>query len=174
MEKLTPFKAGIRYGLILALIGIVISLIVYYGGLQDYTNQNSGKNWILSLVTWVYVFAVMFLAIKAVKASNEGYLSIGEGMSTALYVGLVSGVIIAVWTYAFYSLIGTDMLDQIKEGIDLDEMSEAQAEATEKMMSIFMSPGLMSLMALLFRLISAGIFGLIASLIQKNEHSPYA
>ncbi len=170
-ERTSPFKLGIKYGLILSLLGIIFSLIVYYTGLQDFSDPQNSSNFGLTLVVWIMVFGIIYIALRELRTSNEGYLNTGEGMSTSLYIGLVSGIIGAIWTYVFYTYLAPDIAEILANSVDYDEMEENQAEMTEKMMGFMMNPALLAVMALFMRLIAVAIFGLIASLILKKENT---
>jgi Na+/H+-dicarboxylate symporter len=168
-NSVTTFNVGLRYGMYLGLLGILLTLITQYSGLQDLSNPNASSNWTISLVTWGVTFSVIYLGIKFFRENNEGLLSLGEGMTTSLYIGVFSGIISALFTYLFFAYMAPDALSDIKDAaLDNQEMSEDEREAAEEIMGALMSPTIMAFTGFFGSIISAAIFGFIGSLILRK------
>jgi len=173
----TPIKVGLKYGIILGVAMSVISLVFHYAGLNDNPADPSMTNAILTTgVTWVILFTLFYMGIKNFKDGNDGHLTFGEGLVTALFIGLISGIISAIFSYVLFTYIAPELAGSITEaamegareggGGDLDEDGE---EMMNSMMSTMTSPGVLSTIALVTRIVTAAIFGIIATLIQKTE-----
>lgn len=166
-------QVGIQWGLFLGAAYIVYSLIMHYSGLQDVTDLESKSNLLSSLLLYPILFAFFFFGIKAFKTENEGMLTLGEGMTTAMFIGLVSGIISAIFTYIFMKYMIPDIAETMKETVLNQQQGEVQSEKEVEMLGNIMgaifSPTTMAFMTLISRIFSALLFGLIASLILRND-----
>ena len=167
-ERITPLKTGIKYGSYLALATIVLTLVAYYTGWQDYTDLESTESMMVEIATHVLGLGITILGILYYRKNNEGLLTFGEGMSTALFIGLIAGIIGAVFMYIFASYIATDLGEAVLSTIDTDEMSEGEAEAMESVMGFATSPVFLAFSQLIGSILMSLIYGLIGSLILKK------
>lgn len=168
-EFVSPLKAGIKYGTYLGLILIALTIIGYYTGWQDLSDPTTTSNQVLSWVSIAIGFIVTFLGIRYYKRSNEDVLNLGEGMSVSLFIGIFSGLLGSIFFYIFISYIALDMTEAAKNSIDLDELSEEDAEAAEMAMKMFASPLIMATINFISSLFLALVYGLIASFILKKK-----
>ncbi len=175
--NVTPLKAGLKYGVMLGIAMSVLQLVFHYAGLNDDPTNPNVTNAILTTgLTWIVLFALFFLGIKHFKESNDGHLTFGEGLVTSLFIGVISGIISAIFSYILFTYIAPDLASTISEaamegareggGGDLGDEGE---EMMENMMSTMTSPGVLSTITLVTRIVTAVIFGLIGTLIQKTE-----
>lgn len=171
MEPITTFKAGTKYGLILGAASVILGLVAYFTGLQDFTSIDS--NWILTLLTYALVIGITYLGIMYFKDNNDNELSLGESVSTGLFTGLISGLILMVWTYIFFNFIDPDaltrMLDLTLSSPEYEEMPDETLEQVESWMGFMFNPGMMGLMTLIGRIILTLIVGLVVGLVKKTQ-----
>lgn len=171
MENQTSSSKSImiNHGLILGLISILISVTVYALG------KTYDQHWSVGVISFLIMVAVIVMGIKKFKASNGGYLSLGEAIKIGLGIALISGIISVVYTFIFTTYIEPDFfinLVQVQEQkwIDAgltDEQIEMQTEMMKKMSGPMVTAG--------FTVIGSLFFGFIISLIsgaamkEKNE-----
>ncbi len=167
-EQITPLKTGIKYGLYLGVFGMIWQLILHYGGLENFSQDLGMLDWVLLFTSIFAGFIITFLGIKYFRENNEGLLTFGEGMSVALFVGVFSGLLIAVFMYIYAAYIVPDLGEVIMDSFDTDEIPADQAEAMEGVMSVMSSPIVMSFTALIQSIFMGVIYGLIGSLILKK------
>lgn len=177
----TPMQVGLKYGLYLGLAMAAFALIAHYGGLQDYSSVDITSVFLVQAINWIILAVLFFFGTKYFKDNNEGHLTFGEGMITCMFIGLVSGIITVIFTFIFYSYIAPEVLDTVNEAImsggavesDFSDLSEEDRKEAEAMMGSIMgfatSPSFLAVSALLNRMMSAVIFGLISSLILKTD-----
>ena len=68
------------------------------------------------------------LALKEVRANNEGYLGYGEAVKVGLVTFVIGSLISTIWMYVLYNFIDPSLFEMEKQkGI----------EAAEKMVSMF-------------------------------------
>jgi hypothetical protein len=178
--NVTPMQAGLKYGVYLGLAMSIFGLIAHYGGLQDYTSVDDiSSSFLVSAISWIILAALFFLGIKYFKNGNEGHLTLGEGMTTAMFIGLVSGVISIIFTFIFFTYVAPEVLSTLSEAAmesanaDLSDLSAEEREKAEEMMGgmmgMFMSPIFMAVSTFFSRMLSAVLFGLVCSLILKTD-----
>lgn len=167
-ERITPLKTGIKYGGYLGLSFIVLTLVAHYTGWQDYANIESTSNMVVEIVTHVIGIGITILGIIYYRSNNEGLLTFGEGMSVSLFIGLFAGVLGAIFMYIFASYIAPGLGEEVMSNIDVDEMSEGEAEAVQQVMGFATSPVFLAFSQLIGSIIFALIYGLIGSLILKK------
>ena len=169
-EFVSPLKAGIKYGIYLGLILIALTILGHYTGWQDLGNPNSTSNQVLSWFSILVGFVVTYMGIRYYKVNNEDVLNMGEGMSVALFIGIFSGLLGAVFFFIFVSYIAPELSTVAAESIDMDELSEEEAEAAEQAVEFMASPMILATINFVGSMILALVYGLIASFILKKKN----
>ena len=169
-SQVTTRSVGIRFGLIGALISIAYFLILNVSGI-DMTK--GFWNWFGYLIT----VALLIFAHKQFKDKGDGFMSYGQGMGIAFWMGLISGAISAVFTYLYIKFVDTGFLELIKERQieELHErgMSDQQIDQAMEFSSMFMSAEAMLLYMFIGAIVVALIIGLIVTIFtQKRNPEP--
>lgn len=174
-KGVSPWPTGSRYGLIAALVLIVLGLAVHLAGMVDYSNQNSAGNWVMNLVNWGVMIGAMVMAINHHRDKElGGYIKFGRAFTIGFIVSLIIAVISAIWTVVFFTMIEPDLINTILEAsrdrmIEQQGMSEEQVEQSMPMVKMFVSPGAMAAFAGLGTLFFGLVFSLIvAAVLKKN------
>jgi hypothetical protein len=162
--NVTPRQAGIRYGLIAAVISIAWFLVM---SLADFDLQGPA-----GYFGWVLTVILIVLAHKYYKENGDGYMSFGQGVSIAFWLGLISASIGSVFTYIYVRFVDTGFIEALKdkqiEALEGKGMSDEQIEQAMKIGSMFLSPESMFFMGLIGGIIGAVIFGLIVSIFTQK------
>lgn len=163
----TPRSAGIRFGLIAAVISVVYFLILSVAGLD---RTNSVWSWIGYLIT----AAIIFLAHKYYKENGDGFMSYGQGVGMSLWIGLISGVIGSIFTYVYIKFVDTGFLEMIKEKqlekMQAKGMSDEQIDQAMKFASMFTTPEAILIFAFIGSIIAAVIIGLIVTIFTQKKN----
>jgi len=142
-------------------------------GLNDFEAEAIGEPTLLGRLVQYLSYAIwigaIVMAIRAHKTELGGYISFGRSFLTGFATILVMGLLSAVWTYFFFTILEPEALDILLEGA-LSQMPEDQAEEAEDYMKMIFTPGVMVGMVVLMSLIVGCIVSLIAGLIMKNDH----
>jgi hypothetical protein len=167
-EVITPVTtrfAGIRYGLISAVIGIVYFIVLR---MIDVDVQGPA-GWL----GWLFTGILIFLAHKYFKESGDGYMNYSQGISIAFWLGLVSGAISSVFTYLYIKFIDTGFIDTIKEKqyeqMQGQGMSDDQIDQAMKVAGMFTTPLAIMIMGFIMTVISAVLIALIITLITQKK-----
>ncbi len=172
-QKASIKNIALTYGVLLALFSIIVSVITYI------TGNHLQPKWYLSVISLLVSVYIIVLAIKKYKTGNEGFLSLGEAIKVGLAVTVISGILIAIYNYIFMTVIEPDMVNQIMES-SREKMIESNPNMTEEQMEMalsmsqkFMSPWIVSTLAVLSSLFSGFIISLISGLIMKQNRPDF-
>ena len=162
-------KIALPNGLLLALTIIVISVIVYVLGLTY------DQPWWQNLLNLLALIGFIFYGMKAYKHDNQDYLSLGEALKIGLAISLVAGIIGAVFTYLFVTVIEPDftvnMLEvaRVKMLDDNPDMTQEEMDMGMGIAEKMMSPGTLVTLGIISSLFMGFIISLITGLIMKNN-----
>ncbi len=108
IEPATTRSVGVRFGLISAVISIVLFIIPAVIG------QNPFKgvwNWIGIVVG----IGIIVFAHKSFKDDGDGYMNYGQGIGIAFWLALVSTLIAVPFMYAYISFIDVNPFELFME-----------------------------------------------------------
>lgn len=167
--KVSVFKNSINYGLYTGVAYILLCLLFWA--------LNVPKMSWLNYLTFIVLIAGVILATRNYRNNiNNGFISYGKALATGVYVCVVVGVLVGIYTYLFYSFIYPE---GIQETLDLaeeqlvekgfsDEVIDKQLSLTRKLSS---AP-IMSITIFIGTIIWGTIFSLVTSaILKKNDDS---
>ncbi len=97
-QTVNPWKTNLSNGLILALVGIVYSLVMYFLDLTF--------NPIQGYVFMVIQVALLFFLLKSYRDNYmHGQITYGQAVGAGVIICLYYAVIMAVFTYILYAVI---------------------------------------------------------------------
>jgi hypothetical protein len=168
MENQVTIKSvGVKWGIILALISIVLSLVVNIFEMY-------GNDTIIQVVSMILLVAALAMSYSEFKSGNEGFMTLGQGFSLGMLIIAISSVISNVFSYFYMTIIDPGMIDSIRE-IQVTEMenqglTDEQIEMAMEYAEFFMTPHMIVLMALIFTLFFGAIISVIvAAIMQKKK-----
>lgn len=168
-----PWSVALRYGGLAVLISVIVGLLMHLLGLNDFEAEAIGEpsllNRLVQYLSYAIWVAAIVLAIRAHKSELGGYISFGRSFLTGFATTLIMGLLSAVWTFFFFSILAPEALDILLEGA-LSQMPEDQAEDAEDYMKMIFTPGFMVVMVVIMSLVVGCIVSLIAGLVMKNDH----
>ncbi len=161
-------KPFVKYGLVVAGTGILISLITFIIGI-DKTDAGQYIGWLNIPIMIVF----MVVAIKETRLKfYNGFISFGQAFRTTAGMVLVSALVTAIFTYMYFTVINPSMVDFIHEKQEMEfidqGMSDAEVEQALAMSTKFTTPPMMTLFTLLGGLFFGMLVGLIVSAIVKK------
>ena len=169
-STITTRSAGVRFGLIGAVCSIAYFLILNVAGI-DMTS--GGWNWLGQGIT---VLIVVF-AHKYFKDNGDGFMSYGQGVGIAFWIGLVGGIISSIFTYLYIKFVDTSFVELAKERqietFRQQGMTDQQIDQAMSFSESFMTPEAMFLMMFIGSIILTVIYGVIVSIFtQKKNPEP--
>jgi len=155
---------AIKWGGIMGVCLIAVNLILHFTGMST---QTSGII-VASLLNYVISIGAIIMGISALKKGNEGFLTLGNGVIQGLLIGLVGGLIMAIWTFVFNNYIAPDAME-IARAQSMEGMSEEQMEAMGGMMDAMTSGPILMGTTVFMKVCLGLLVGLIGGAIMKNE-----
>ena len=168
-QTVNPWKANLTNGVILALLGIVYSLVIYFLDLSF----NKVQGWIFLVVQ----ILVLFFLVKSYRDNYRyGMITFGQALGAGLIIFVYYAIIMAVFTYLLYAVIDPDLVDKqlafteeemIKRGIP-----ESAIEAGMKVQTKIMKPGIMAPISIFVSMFQGLIMSLIVAAFVRKEVNP--
>jgi len=159
-------KIALKWGLILGVVLIIFSVIINMSG-------NFGNN-ALQSISYLFIIVGIVLAHRDFKQSGDGYMSYGKGLGIGTLTVIVAFILSGIFGYVYMTSIDPTLIDQLKEQqmIQYEEqgMSDAQIEQAVQFSEGFMTPGMLTLFAILFSAFIGFILSLIISAFTKNSN----
>jgi hypothetical protein len=167
-------KPYLKYGLLAAGTGIIISMLTYLLGM-DKTDAGQYIGWINAVV----MIIAMIMVIKERRDKElGGYIEFGQAFGTATMTLLIAAAVTAVYTYFYMAVINPSMHDYIiqkqQQGMEEKGLSQEQIDAAMNMTEKFMTPTMMSVFSFLMAMVLGMIIALIiAAIMKKPNPNPF-
>ena len=158
----------ILFGVYSAAVGIVVTLIEYF------TNMSlDATRWF----GWIFLpFMVMFIWMAMKQRKEEDYggtISYGQCLGTGTLVGVVAGIVMAIFLYIYYNSINPALIDQmIQKGVadmKAKNLTSDQVEKAMPMIRMFTSPSMMGVIVLFGDIIIGLIISLIVGIFVRTK-----
>lgn len=165
---------AVRNGLILGVISVAITIGLYIS--DEFLNPS------MSWVTWGVSLAItiffMVQTFNAFKASNEGYMSLGEGFKGGFIMMLVSSLISTAVNYVYMTIVDPTVLSRSMEQqretmLQNPNMTEEQVDQAMSMASSFTTPEITAVIGIIGALFIGAIISLIMAAILKKDYETY-
>lgn len=168
-------QTAIKYGLICGLVYIIFNLLGTLTGIQT-----SGK-WLLSigfnLVVVVATFYIIYLGIKEYRDDvHAGVLSLGNGVKLGVMIGLIAGVLLAVFSYLYQTVIDPGlverMMNEMRAGFEEQGMSDADIDQAMRFTEMMRNPALTAGFSVLWVTFWGLLKGLVGGAILQKHPTP--
>jgi len=169
-QKVNVWKANFTNGLILALVGVVYSLIMYFLDLS----LNKTQGYVMMIIQII----LLYFLIKSYRDNYmHGQITYGQSVGAGVIICLYYAIIMAIFGYILYTIIDpglvTKQLAAAEEAMRAKgSLTEAQLEAGMKFTGKIMKPGIMSISGIFFSMIWGTILSLIVSIFVRKEGNP--
>lgn len=169
-QKKSAFQAGIVPGIILAVVLIVYSLVLF---ILDVDRQSK-----LVYISYVFMAGILFWAMVQHRDKNlNGFISFGQAFATGFFTLIVGGILSAIFTYIFVTVIDPGFAEEIL--INAEEqmleqnpnMSDAEIENAMAITAMFTSPVMLTVWSFFFNLLFGTILSLIIAIFAKRENT---
>lgn len=164
-KKVGLFRFALIYGVCIALIYIIITLIFYFAG-----DLNSKLYTFMGYIYWIA--AVIFVQISYRKLLG-GYMRYGQSVVAALTAMFCVSVIVGIFNFILYKYIDPDIISNnmlvaeeqlYDKGFSDDDISMAM-----KYTSRFMTPGFLAVSFAFVNTVMGLIIGVITGIFTKKE-----
>lgn len=171
-QNFTTRAVGIRYGMIFGVISIVYFLIFNFAELD--MSAGVGR-WGTTFIS----FVIVFLAHKFYKDNGDGFMTFGEGVGIAFWIGLIASALSSIFMYIYVKFIDDNFITMMREKAISDMQargqSEEQIETAMKFVNMFTGPEAMLGFGLFFGILTLVIVGLLVAIFtQKARPEQFA
>jgi len=169
MNNISPIQTALRYGLILGLLSVLITLVLYIAGL--FTNPSAAA---ISGLLFILIFTtVVALSIANHRKKQGGYITLGKSLVVGIVTSFIGSLFAAIFSYILYAFIDPDLMEaQLKMSEEMMEnfgfLSDEQIEDAMENARLKSTPFRNSLNQL-WTVCCGGIISLFAGLILKKE-----
>jgi hypothetical protein len=172
IKPVSTFSIALPWGLVFGLYS-GLTFVLWEAKVPIEEAARRGNGGLGTVLGWALALALVIVAHLQFKKKGDGFMSYGQGLTTALWAGLVGGILSAVIRFVYMKFIDPEYLAQMKE-FALNQATKANSteegeQMAEKIMGFFMSPGMMSFLKCLSILFLYLIYGLIVSIFTKKE-----
>jgi hypothetical protein len=168
-ENENVWKANLENGLIMACIGLVYTLLIYFLKLM--------LNPVQGYVFYAIQVAVLFFMLKSFRDKKRGgFVSYGQSLGAGMVIFTIYAVVIALFTFILYKYIDPSLIDQ-QLALAQSKMVEmgipqSSIDMATEMQKTLMTPLFLSLMMILNSIIYGLVFSLVVSIFIKKEENP--
>ena len=150
--------SSIKFGLIGGFAVMIISLILFFIGLQF-------ENW-AKWISTVFMCAIIILGIKSIQDENPNkQISFGTLFKAGMLMTTIIAIFSVLYFFVYTNFIETNFIDKIldisRQQMAEKGLSETQIESGIEMTKKFMTPTMMAI----FSLLGTMFFGILASLL---------
>jgi ABC-type multidrug transport system fused ATPase/permease subunit len=146
MEETTETAApsvraiGVKYGLISAVIGVVMFLGMQLMGMSPFSG-----GWTIGLIRFAIAIVILVLAQKAFKDEGDGFMTYGQGFGIGVWITLIAILIGGLFSYVYANFIDLTAMDlfyeeqaeQMRERGQTDDQIAMAQEWTKKLFWVF-------------------------------------
>ena len=168
-EKVSVWKANLANGLILALIGIVYTLIMYFLDLTF--NKTQGFLFYLVLII------TLFFLLKSYRDNYlHGYITYGQSVGAGVVAFIYYSVITAIFIYVLYTIIDPGLtakqLEFLEETMLKKGIPQETLETAMNVQKKMIKPEIMAPFSILGNMIMGVILSLLVSIFIRKEGNP--
>lgn len=171
MEKLSPTRVALKWGVILGISLMLVTLIMYL------TDQ--GSNPWFGLLTLVAMVSVLVLSMQEYRKLNGGFMTYGEGFGIGALLSAVGGLLSSLFN-TFYNVVIDPSIqqrafEQARERLEEQgNLSDEQIDQALEISQKFQSPGFTFIAGVFGTIIMGAILSLIiAAIIRRNRNNPF-
>jgi hypothetical protein len=168
-EKVNVWKANFTNGLILALEGIVFSLVLYFFDLT--LNKTAGY------INIPIQLAILLFLLKSYRDNVlHGQITYGQSVGAGVVMFVYVSVIMAIFTYLLYAVIDPDLVKKTlamsEEAMQQKGVPQAAMDAGMAFTAKIMKPEIMALFSIFFTVFFGLIYSLLVSIFVRKEGNP--
>jgi hypothetical protein len=168
-EKVNVWKANLTNGLILALEGIVFSLLLYFFDLTF--NKTVGY------INIPIQLALLYFLLKSYRDNYmHGQITFGQSVGAGVVMFLYVAVIMAVYTFILWGVIDPGLvkksLAMAEEAMVKKGAPQAAIDTGMAFTAKIMKPGIMAVFSIFGVMFVGAIMSLLVSIFIKKEGNP--
>ncbi len=173
LEKpISMLTVGWRFGLWMAAATSVIGLISHFSGSYTLTEISDAmvRNGIITIAaSWLAISAVLYLGLRRFREGNAGLMSLGEGLTLSLYIGLFSGLFMIPYHWIYASYLLPDVMTELGGMLEIEDIDDEDIEGVNAAVGFLTSPSFLAVSGFINRFLACAIFGFFTSLFVRKD-----
>lgn len=168
-QKSSSKSIMLNYGLVLGFVSILISVANFaIGNVYE-------PHWSVSVLGALVTIVAIVYGLKAFKAGNEGFMSLGQSLKIGMGIVLVSTILFLLYFVVFTSYIEPEFYTrslEVKEQAVIEmypNLTDEQLESAMDMQKKLNTPVFTTAIVLIMSLFFGFIITLITGLIMKKS-----
>lgn len=168
-EKVNVWKANLTGGLILALEGIVFSLVLYFFDLT--------LNKTVAYINIPIQLAILYFLLVSYRDNFlHGQITYGQSVGAGVVMFVYVSVIMAIFTYLLWAVIDPDLVKKTlamsEEAMQQKGVPQAAMDAGMAFTAKIMKPEIMALFSIVGTVFFGLIYSLLVSIFVRKEGNP--
>jgi len=167
-KKPSSNQAAFKWGIIYVVTAIVITYAFQFLNVD----QTSPAKYI----SYIPFIAFLLLAQKEYKDQLGGYLKFGEGFMTGFKYSVISGILLAIFIYLYFSYLSPQVYEQVLTSTQTQLEAKGQSsDQVEVAMNFMKSYGIITttIGMLIGTTIVGSVIALIGAAIFKRDRPPF-
>jgi len=167
-------KTPLLYGCLMTLATALTTFALFFAGYHESPEKVQATQWVGTVVGIVAGVVFTWLAMRERRAEYpaDKTWSYGSALGTGVLTAVVAAVTGAIVTYVYFSFINPAMADHIYQlqvmKMQAKGMSDDQIQRAAPMMKMFMSPGVMCAMQIVFGIVAGTVVSLIVAIFVRQ------
>jgi hypothetical protein len=168
-QNVNVWKANLTNGLILALEGIMFSLILYF---FDLTFNKS-----VGYINMPIQLALLYFLLKSYRDNYlHGQISYGQSVGAGAVIFVYVAVIMAAFTYVLWAVIDPGLVKKslavAEEAMQKKGAPQAAIDAGMAFSAKIMKPSIMAILSIFITMFGGIIYSLLVSIFIRKEGNP--
>lgn len=169
VKQTSAWKANLSNGLIMACIGIVYTIVMYFLNLTFDKAQG--------YIFYFIQIAVLFCMLKNYRDKYKGgYISFGESVGAGAIIYLVYAVIMSLFMYVLYKYIDPSLIDQTlanaQDMLSESGIAQEQIDMAIEMQQSMVTPGFIAISSIFSYFLYGLVFSMVVSIFVKKSKNP--
>jgi hypothetical protein len=162
------FKSALKPGLIISAISIGIAIMLW-ALIEDMDVQKK-----IGYFSWIILAGLYYFYAKTYRDKNlSGHITYGKAFNFLFFITLVVSFLTTVYSYILYKFLDTSLIGKIlteaEENLYEQNMPSEKIEQALEMSSMWITPGIISISALIGTIIFGTVLSLVMAAFVKNE-----
>lgn len=165
--KCTLMNNSIKYGLYTGIAMVLLSLLFYALNVK-------ATSWPQYVSIGVLLAGIIVGTVAFRDKCNGGYISYGRSMGSGVLISLITGIILAVYSYVNSAFLNPEIIQQMiqagEENMMRQGLSDDQIDQAMGMTKMFMTPVFIAITSLFSMLLWGTLVSLLASIFIKKDN----